>query len=83
MKIKKYMAIVMTTLVVVTMAGCGENVSESIVDNAIEHTGEDATEQSVESAEDNITDPVYADVESGNAKVEYTGKGDSTVYLEL
>ncbi|SOC01820.1 hypothetical protein [Pseudobutyrivibrio ruminis] len=86
MKRKKYMAIVMTTLVAVTMAGCGEkaseNVSENIVDNAVEHT-EDATEQSTDSTEDNIDDSVYADVESGNAKVEYTGKGDSTVYLEL
>ena len=85
MKRKKYMAIVMMVLVASTMVGCNEtpeNVSESIVDNAVEHT-EDATEQSTDSTEDNIADSVYADVESGNAKVEYTGKGDSTVYLEL
>lgn len=86
MKRKKYMAIVMTTFAALTMAGCGdnvsENISENIVDNAVEHT-EDATEQSTDSTEDNIADSVYADVESGNAKVEYTGKGDSTVYLEL
>ena len=87
MKRKKYMAIVMMVLVASTMVGCNEkdseNVSESIVDNAAEHTEEDATEQSTDSTEDNIADSVYADVESGNAKVEYTGKGDSTVYLEL
>ncbi|SFO08702.1 hypothetical protein SAMN05216351_10380 [Pseudobutyrivibrio sp. JW11] len=87
MKRKKYMAIVMMVLVASTMVGCNENasenVSESIVENAAEYTGEDATEQSTDSTEDNIADSVYADVESGNAKVEYTGKGDSTVYLEL